>query len=77
MYGLALLAYKAGRLDDARGYTRRIAQLPAPAPEALYLGMCVERKASDRAAETLYVVQLRNRYPDSAEAKAVTTGLCE
>jgi len=77
MYGLALLAYKAGRLDDARGYTRRLAQLPAPAPEALYLGMCVERKASDRAAETLYVVQLRNRYPDSAEAKAITTGLCE
>ena len=50
---------------------------PAPAPEALYLGMCVERKANDRAAETLYVVQLRNRYPDSAEAKAITTGLCE
>ena len=26
----------AGRLDEARGYTRRLAQLPAPAPEALY-----------------------------------------
>ena len=77
MYGLALLAFKAGRLDDARGYTRRLAQLPAPAPEALYLGMCVERKAGDRAAETLYIAQLRNRYPDSAEAKAVTAGLCE
>jgi type IV pilus assembly protein PilF len=77
MYGLALLAFKGGRLDEARGYTRQLAQLPAPAPEALYLGMCVERKAGDRAAETLYVAQLRNRYPDSAEAKAVTTGLCE
>jgi type IV pilus assembly protein PilF len=77
MYGLALLAYRAGRLDDARGYTRRLAQLPAPAPEALFLGMCVERKANDRAAESLYVVQLRNRYPDSVEAKAVATGLCE
>jgi type IV pilus assembly protein PilF len=77
MYGMALIAYRAGRVDEARGYTRRLAQLPAPAPEALYLGMCVERKAGDRAAETIYVVQLRNRYPDSAEAKAITTGLCE
>ena len=77
MYGLALIAFKAGRLDEARSYTRRLAQLPAPAPEALYLGMCVERKAKDRAAETLYSVQLRNRYPDSAEAKAIATGLCE
>ena len=64
-------------MDEARGYTRRLAQLPAPAPEALFLGMCVERKAGDRAAETLYVTQLRNRYPDSAEAKAIATGLCE
>jgi type IV pilus assembly protein PilF len=77
MYGLALLAYRAGRMEEARGYTRRLAQLAAPAPEALYLGMCIERKAGDRAAETIYVVQLRNRYPDSAEAKAITTGLCE
>jgi type IV pilus assembly protein PilF len=77
MYGLALIAFKTGRLDEARGYTRRLAQLAAPAPEALFLGMCVERKANDRAAETIYVVQLRNRYPDSAEAKAITTGLCE
>ena len=52
-------------------------QQTTPPPEALYLGMCVERKANDRAAESLYVVQLRNRYPDSAEAKAITTGLCE
>lgn len=77
LYGLALIAFKAGRVDEARGYTRRLAQLAAPAPEALFLGMCVERKAGDRVAETLYVVQLRNRYPDSAEAKAITTGLCE
>jgi len=50
---------------------------PAPPPEALFLGMCIERKARDRSAETTYITQLRNRYPDSAEAKSVTTGLCE
>jgi len=76
-YGLALLAFRAGRIDEARGWMRRLAQQPAPAPEALYLGMCIERKAGDRSAEAAYVSQLRNRYPDSAEAKAVATGLCE
>jgi len=39
--------------------------------------MCVERKAGDRGAETVYAAQLRNRYPDSAEAKSVATGVCE
>ena len=77
LYGLALVAYRGGRYDEARGYTRRLAQLPQPAPEALFLGMCVERKAGDRAAETLYSTLLRNRYPDSLEAKSINTGLCE
>ena len=51
-YGLALLAFRAGKLDEARGWMKLLAQQPAPAPEALYLGMCIERKAGDRAAET-------------------------
>jgi len=78
LYGLALLAYRTGKLDEARGWMRRLTQqLPGPAPEALFLGMCIERKAGDRAAETVYISQLRNRYPDSAEAKSVATGLCQ
>ena len=76
-YGLALLAYRAGRLEEARGWTKRMTQTPAPAPEALYLGMCIERKTGDRGAEGSYISQLRNRYPDSAEAKSVATGACE
>ena len=76
-YGLALLAYRAGRLDEARGWTRRLTQQSAPTPEALYLGMCIERKTGDRGAEVSYISQLRNRYPDSAEAKSVATGACE
>ena len=76
-YGLALLAYRAGRLEEARNWTRRMTQTAAPAPEALYLGMCIERKTGDRGAEGSYISQLRNRYPDSAEAKSVATGACE
>ncbi len=78
IYGLALIAYRAGRHDEARGWMQALMQQPTPPPEALYLGMCIERKQRrSRSARASYVAQLRNRYPDSAEAKAITTGPCE
>jgi Tfp pilus assembly protein PilF len=52
-------------------------QAQTPPPQALYLGMCIERKQGDRQAELSYSSQLRNRYPDSAEAKALPGGTCE
>lgn len=76
-YGLALIAYRANRMDDARASMKRLMLQPVPAPEALYLGMCIEKKAGDRSAEASYVAQLRNRYPDSAETKAIAAGVCE
>ena len=48
-----------------------------PAPEALYLGMCLERKLNDKQAEMSFTSQLRNRYPDSAETRALPGGVCE
>ena len=77
IYGLALVSYRLGRLDEARMWTRRLTQQPLVPPEALYLGMCIERKTGDRGAEQSYISQLRNRYPDSAETKAIPTGICE
>jgi len=76
-YNLALLAYRQKRLDEARAWMRPVMQQQTVGPEALYLGMCIERKQGDRQSELSYTSQLRNRYPDSAEAKAVATGVCE
>lgn len=76
-YGLALIAYRAGRLDDARAAVRRLMQQPTPSPATLYLGMCVERKGGDRTAETSYAAQLRNRYPDALETRAIHAASCE
>ncbi|MFO1323370.1 MAG: type IV pilus biogenesis/stability protein PilW [Burkholderiales bacterium] len=76
-YSLSLLAYREARLDEARLLMKRVMQQTAPPPEALYLGMCIERKLGDRASETSYASQLRNRFPDSAEAKAIPPGTCE
>lgn len=76
-FNLALLAYRESRLDDARSWMRPVMRDPTPRPEALYLGMCIERKQGDKQAEISYLTQLRNRYPDSPEAKAVSTQPCE
>jgi type IV pilus assembly protein PilF len=76
-YSLSLLAYKENRLDEARAAMRRVMQQATPPPEALYLGMCIERKLGDRASQVSYESQLRNRFPDAAETKAIATGACE
>lgn len=76
-YGLALLAYKGARYDEARNWIKLALGRANPAPETLYLGMCIERSLGDRQAELSYVSQLRNRYPDSAETRAIASGTCE
>ena len=76
-YGLALLAYKAAHFQDARTFIKGAINGSTPAPEALYLGMCIERNLGDRQAELSYVSQLRNRYPEAAETRAIPTGQCE
>ena len=76
-YNLALLSLKNGRLDESRALMRYVMTQNPPPPEALYLGMCVERKLGDTQSEQSYVAQLRNRYPNSAEARAIAGGVCE
>ena len=76
-YGIALIAYKEARYDEARKWIRPVMQTTTPPPEAMYLGLCIERKLGDRQAELSYITQLRNRFPDSVETKAITTEACE
>ena len=52
-------------------------QTSNPQPEVLYLGMCVERKLGDNQAELSYISQMRNRYPDAPETKAINTEGCQ
>jgi type IV pilus assembly protein PilF len=76
-YNLALLEYKGERLAEARGLMRIVMLQTNPPPEALFLGLCIERKLGDRPAEASYSTQLRNRYPGAAETRAITTaGSC-
>ncbi|MGE5169101.1 MAG: type IV pilus biogenesis/stability protein PilW [Rudaea sp.] len=76
-YNLALLAYRQSRAGEARVWMRQVMQLAQPPAEALYLGYCIERKNGDPEAARSYESQLKNRWPDSPEAKALARGGCE
>ncbi|MDQ2961812.1 MAG: type IV pilus biogenesis/stability protein PilW [Pseudomonadota bacterium] len=75
--GLAQIAYKEARYGEARTWMKGVMLTTNPPPEGLRLGMCVERKLGDRQAELSYVSQLRNRYPEAPETKAIPTETCE
>ncbi|HEX8009557.1 MAG TPA: type IV pilus biogenesis/stability protein PilW [Casimicrobiaceae bacterium] len=75
--GLAQIAYKGRRYQEARTWMRGVMLTNNPPPEGLRLGMCIERKLGDRQAELSYVSQLRNRYPDAAETRGLATDTCE
>jgi len=45
--------------------------------EALWLGVRVERRLGDRNSEVSYASQLRTRFPDSQETRALLAGQYE
>ncbi len=65
-YNLALLSYRESRFGEARAWMRPVMQQASPSAEALYLGVCIERKQGDQEAARSYESQLRNRWPDGA-----------
>lgn len=77
LYQLADMAHARGDLGTARDYLGRLARAGVSTAEVLWLGTRVERKLGDRNAEASYARQLRNRYPNSAEARALNAGKYE
>jgi type IV pilus assembly protein PilF len=73
---LANLAYKAGEYELARTRMRNVMAFPSPSPEALYLGVCLEKKLGDKPAEASYAYQLKQRYPNAPETKLADAGSC-
>jgi type IV pilus assembly protein PilF len=75
--GLAQIAYNTRQYAEARGWMKGVMLTTNPPPEGLRLGVCIERKLGDRQAELSYISQLRNRYPNAPETKAIETESCE
>jgi len=77
LYQLADLSYMRGDAEAARGYLGRLTKTVQPNAETLWLGLRVARRLGDRHAEASYALQLRNRFPESAEARALAAGRYE
>ena len=74
-YQLANLFYLRGNLDEAKIYLNdAMKEMSTPSPEALWLGVRLERKLGNKAGEGNYAAQLRNRYPTSLEYQAFLKG---
>lgn len=77
LISLALLRYKRGQLEIARGLVVRFNKSVEPTAESLWLALRIERKLGDRAAENSLAVQLRRRFAGSPEYQDYLKGRFE
>jgi type IV pilus assembly protein PilF len=71
---LGQIRYRQGVLEEARKLVGRYNRLAEPTAESLWLGLRVERKLGERAAETAYANQLRRRFAASREYQQLQRG---
>ena len=77
LHQLADLSFERGDLTGAKTYLSRLTQVSESNAQVLWLGVRLARRMGDRNSEASYALQLRNRYPNSAEARALGTGKFE
>lgn len=72
---LAKLYYQRGFLEESRRYVNEAMKMLEPPPvDALWLGLRIEKKLGNKAAEGNYAALLRLRYPTSPEYAAFLKG---
>lgn len=72
---LAKIFYKRGNFEESRIYlAEALKMMEPPTADALWLGLRLERKQSNRAGEAGYASQLRGRYPTSSEYQEFLKG---
>lgn len=73
---IAILSYKRGKMDDARGLINSVIKEmdEATPPEALWLALRLERKRGNKVSEGSLASQLRSRYPNSKEYQEFLKG---
>ncbi|QNM95604.1 type IV pilus biogenesis/stability protein PilW [Chitinimonas koreensis] len=74
LYGLARLAFRRGELESARTLLSRQARLTSPTAESVWLNLRIERRLGNAENEAGFAKELRNRFPDSDEARALAAG---
>jgi len=74
LFWLADIAYRKGRLQDARQLTSDIEKMMEPTAEVVWLALRIERKLGNRDAEARYAAQLRRRFTGSPEQRLLLQG---
>ena len=69
--------FRANDLPNARAQMIAFMKAHNPTPDALWLGVRIERKLGDRASESSYSQMLRQRFPMSKENQALAAGRYE
>ena len=72
-YQLALIQFNRGEYEKAHKSLVN-ALVSNPMAETLWLGIRIERKLGDKDAESSYALQLRRKYPNSEQTKALLSG---
>lgn len=75
-YQLSLLNLSKDQLEQARFYAKRLLTNFAPNSQALFLALCIEKKAGDRNAEANFAAQLRRNFSASPEATRLQNNDC-
>ena len=71
---LADLNYSRHNLAQAKLHLNRVMETPNPNAEVLWLAIRMDRKLGDRNSEASNALKLKQRYPDSPEAKLLKSG---
>jgi type IV pilus assembly protein PilF len=74
---LANLYFRSGNLNEAQRLLARHQAISPPTPEALWLGLRIERRLGDKAQEAVYNQQLRRNFPDAPETQLLLRGRYE
>lgn len=74
LLGLAEVSYREGDYGAARQQLVALHRQAEPTAASAWLGLRVERKLGNRAAEASYAAQLRGRFENSRENRALTQG---
>ena len=77
LLALADIYFRGNDLPNARAQMIAFMKAHNPTPEALWLGVRIERKLGDRASESSYSQMLRQRFPVSKENQALSAGRYE
>jgi len=71
LYELAKLSFSTGQLRSAQGFLQRYFQAGQPTADALLLAVRVESGLGNKAQREKFATELRSKFPESPQAKAL------